>query len=285
MVFGHNKHDQRIFFGDTPEDHGMKCTSQVYYTMDDGNRIGVWEMALEKHDCKMYESKKPIVFFLHGNSGTRGTTARKEKYEMLRKLELEVITLDYRGFGDSQGVPSANSVNEDVRKVYDSIREHKKAKDIIIWGHSLGTGIGTMFLAGLNETVGGLVLETPFDTIGAVFKLHKDMKIFRVSPFFDFFFVNRLNNHPVTAYRSTEYVKDINVRMPIFIFATEDDATVPAVLAKRLFDAIVEHRNSSKNTFMKLFDAKYGYGHMYVHKSRETPRIVEKLLEICCKNF
>lgn len=51
--------------------------------------------------------------------------------------------------------------------VYNWLKIRSKAK-IFIWGHSLGTGIGTHTISVLktqNTTPAGLVLETPFTTI------------------------------------------------------------------------------------------------------------------------
>ncbi|XP_003739406.1 monoacylglycerol lipase ABHD12-like [Galendromus occidentalis] len=283
-IFRNNVHDQRIAYQDSPADHGMNCTELLYFKMSDGNEIGVWEMATYETGCVMYKSTKPLIYFLHGNSGSRSTTARKEKYRFFMRMGFDVVTLDYRGFGDSGGFPTAEHVVEDVTRVYNHIREKKLPHEIIVWGHSLGTGIASKFVAKLtkNETVGALVLETPFDKVGNVLFHHSLTVFVRHLPCFEKVFVDRLNENPETAFNSVDYVRDMDNSMPVLILATEDDQVVPAVLAKALYDGFVRHRGDS-NVFLKTFDAKHGFGHMNIHHSKDLPNIIDQFVGLCCK--
>lgn len=282
-IFWHKSNDYKMKYLDPPEKFGMTCTNNIYFNMSDGARIGVWEMASPMNECKMYKGKKPLILFLHGNAGSRRSPVRIEKYRMFMDMGMDVVTLDYRGYGDSSGYPSAEHTFEDVITVYNHVRENKRAHEIIVWGHSLGTGIATKFVSRLNETVGGLVLETPFDRVGNVLFYHKLTALLRKLPFFKYIYVDRINNDPEVCFNSVDYVKLINPKLPLYIFATEDDKVVPAVLAKNLYNELVKFRNSTKNSFIKVFDSKFQFGHLLVHRSPETTQIIEEFLKICCK--
>ena len=64
---------------------------------------------------------------------------------MLRKLDVHVVCCDYRGYADSSpGMPNETGVVTDARAVYEWLVEavNGDTSRIIVWGHSLGTGIG-----------------------------------------------------------------------------------------------------------------------------------------------
>lgn len=49
----------------------------------------------------MRNSGRPIILYLHGNSGSRAGPHRKELYQILQELDSHVLCLDYRGYADS----------------------------------------------------------------------------------------------------------------------------------------------------------------------------------------
>lgn len=44
-------------------------------------------------------SGSKIIFYLHGNSGSRAASHRVELYQVLREMGFHVIAFDYRGYG------------------------------------------------------------------------------------------------------------------------------------------------------------------------------------------
>lgn len=85
----------------------------------------------------------PVVLFLHGNAGTRALSARIRHYQgFTSRLGANVLAIDYRGFADSTGTPSEAGLIKDARAAFDwLIAQGKNAEDILIIGHSLGTGV------------------------------------------------------------------------------------------------------------------------------------------------
>jgi alpha/beta superfamily hydrolase len=63
-----------------------------------------------------------------------------------------VLVIDYRGFGDSSGTPSEDGLVTDAKAAFDwLISNGKKAEDILIMGHSLGTGVSGQLGAQFNK--------------------------------------------------------------------------------------------------------------------------------------
>jgi abhydrolase domain-containing protein 12 len=85
----------------------------------------------------------PAVLFLHGNAATRAFSSRIQSIKAFSsRLGANVLIIDYRGYGDSSGTPSEAGLVTDAKAAFDWLVSHgKKAEDILIVGHSLGTGV------------------------------------------------------------------------------------------------------------------------------------------------
>lgn len=78
---------------------------------------------------------------------------RRELCGKLRdELKYDVITFDYRGFGDSTGEPTEFGLIKDARFIYDWLQKlsHGQRK-IYLWGHSLGSAVACQLAARLSD--------------------------------------------------------------------------------------------------------------------------------------
>jgi pimeloyl-ACP methyl ester carboxylesterase len=147
----------------------------------------------------------PAVLYLHGNAGNRAVAHRVRLYRTLAHTlgASRVVALDYGGFGDSGGGcgewPDEHSLAADARQAWDWMltqggggadAAQVRASDVVIWGHSLGSGIATALVRELKQEEqaaaaaaaagggggrgggrplpGGMVLEAPFTSVPAV---------------------------------------------------------------------------------------------------------------------
>lgn len=111
----------------------------------------------------MAAGNQPTILFLHGNTGTRALPLRIALYTAFTsRLNSNILAIDYRGFGDSEGQPTVDGVAQDARTGWNYLVENgARPEDILIVGHSLGTAIAGLLSAELgNEgiTPRGLVL-------------------------------------------------------------------------------------------------------------------------------
>ena len=95
----------------------------------------------------------PTILFFHGNTGTRALTLRTVIYTALTsRLNVNIMVIDYRGFGDSEGYPSVEGVSMDARAGWDFLMgEGATPEDVLIMGHSLGTAITGLLAAELGR--------------------------------------------------------------------------------------------------------------------------------------
>ena len=77
---------------------------------------------------------------------------------MLTSLGFHVVSFAYRGFGDSSGSPTPEGVVHDTIYVYQHLRGLAGPHPVIVYGHSLGTGIAARaadLLANMGEGCAG----------------------------------------------------------------------------------------------------------------------------------
>ncbi len=112
----------------------------VQYASGDGTRLNAWVMPADSARATGY-----WMLICHGNYGNIGYGERPEFYSYMRDAGLNLFAFDYRGFGASEGVPDEDGLYEDAlaswKYLVDSLRV--PATRIIVFGHSLGSGVAT----------------------------------------------------------------------------------------------------------------------------------------------
>ena len=108
------------------------------------------------HKPRILYYEKGSLFYLHGNRGSMEQC--RWEIEPFSNAGYQVWTMDYRGFGESQGAVSENKLLGDATLIYNKILKTDEI-DIIL-GRSFGSGIAT-YLATI-ESPKRLVLETPY---------------------------------------------------------------------------------------------------------------------------
>uniref|UniRef100_A0A3Q3KB75 AB hydrolase-1 domain-containing protein n=1 Tax=Monopterus albus TaxID=43700 RepID=A0A3Q3KB75_MONAL len=125
-----------------PEDV-LNHTCNFYLNTEEGISVGVWhtlpvsqwENAVGRSPEWYWETlgnSHPVIIYLHGNTGTRWDQSG-----------YHVLSLDYRGFGDSTGEPSEAGLTSDALYLYHWVKKQSRGSLICLWGHSLGSGVAT----------------------------------------------------------------------------------------------------------------------------------------------
>ena len=103
---------------------------------------------------------KKAIIRCHGNAEDALSTL--DMLELLAEAGYTVASVDYPGYGLSDGSPDEEGCYRNVHRLYDWLIEKRgfKPEDIIINGFSIGTGPATELAA--TRPCGGLILEAPF---------------------------------------------------------------------------------------------------------------------------
>lgn len=167
------------------------------------------------------------LLFLHGNGANNG--ANLGYAERFHRMGLNVLLVDYRGFGRSEGdFPTEATVYQDTETVWNYLVQEKNInpQQIFLYGHSLGGAIA-IELAFRHPKVGGLIIEGSFTSM-------RDMVDFRYK-LFNLFPVDILLNQKFDSINKLPKIKK-----PILFIHGGADNLVPPNMSKELFLAAHE---------------------------------------------
>ncbi|KAI9577649.1 lysophosphatidylserine lipase ABHD12 isoform X1 [Glossina fuscipes] len=221
-----------------------------------------------------------VILYLHGNTASRGSGHRLDVYKMLRNLGYHVIALDYRGYGDSDPIsPTEEGVVRDAMTVYNYIC-NITTNPVIIWGHSLGTGVATNMLSQLNymneKGPKGVILESPFTNIRDEIRQHPFARPFKHLPWFDLTIARPMYSNSLR-FESDQHISEF--RQPIMILHAEDDYVVPFQLGYQLYRIALDTRGKSWGPVeFHRFEASHHYGHKYIVHAPELPELVKNFV-------
>ena len=159
----------RLFFypytqyAGVPSDLGYQY-DDVWLKTSDGIRIHAWHI-------QPAEQSKGIVYFLHGNAENVSTHVRSVLWLVVQGYE--VLALDYRGFGQSEGKPDIPEVFEDIRAGVSWIESRTQNNDlpVYLFAQSLGASLAIGYLGKYpesKETFNGLIVEAAFTRYGEI---------------------------------------------------------------------------------------------------------------------
>lgn len=165
------------------------------------------------------EQARGAVLFLHGNAGN--ISHRLIILEMLNRLGLSVLIIDYRGYGNSEGTPTEQGTYIDAETAWQYLTDKLGyAPDrSIIFGRSLGGAIAAR-LAG-QVTAAGVILESTFTSIEALAENYYPLVPVRL--------LTRIH------YPTLDFIGAI--KSPVLIVHSRDDELVPFSHAKALYEA------------------------------------------------
>lgn len=161
---------------------------------------------------------KTTLLFLHGNAGNIS-----HRYEIVRdfvKLPVNVLIIDYRGYGKSEGSPSEQGLYTDARAAWDYLTTTRAvpASRIVIFGESLGGAVAIDLASKTNACA--LVVQSSFTSIA-------DMAA-ELLPFVPSFMLRT---------KMDSLSKIASVSCPKLFIHSQSDEIVPYKLGRRLFDA------------------------------------------------
>lgn len=129
------------------------------------------------------------------------------------------LLVSYRGYGGSEGAPTARNISADALRWYDHAAGVIRPSRIVVFGRSLGSGAAVHVAA--HRSVAKVVLVTPFDSLSGVAKHH-----------YPWLPVDWLLRH---RFDSLELAP--RIRVPLLCIAAARDLVIPPAHARRLFEA------------------------------------------------
>ena len=164
------------------------------------------------------------LLYMHGNAGN--LASRGALLDTLAGLGANLLALEYRGYGASQGEPSEAGIYLDARAAYDWAAAHGGGPAIVPLGESLGGGPACELAA--TREVAGLILLSAFSSVPDMAALS-----------FPWLPARRLVR---TQFDNLSKIR--RVRAPVLIVHSRADEIVPFEMGARLFDAASEPKRA-----------------------------------------
>ncbi|KAG2064485.1 alpha beta-hydrolase [Suillus decipiens] len=266
---------------DAPERHGLAPgrAANIKIQTADNHTLGAWFIISDTiyHNlsfppppsaAQLHISEavvqRPTVLFFHGNAATRAVSLRVYLYSgFTSRLDVNVLAIDYRGFGDSPGTPTEDGLSLDAKAAWDwLITQGASPQDVLIVGHSLGTAVASNLSASLSEDgikFRGTVLMSPFSSLYTLIDTYNIFGVFPVM--LPINMIPRAAGKPGKHYQMLKYsdfrrLKDIyksflvhkfdtlsviaKLKVPVLILHAENDWDISHTHSDTLFDALLE---------------------------------------------
>lgn len=187
---------------------------EVWLLTEDGVKINAF-----------YRSNPPskqVLLWFHGNAENIGYGL--EHLRALAKIGVNILAVDYRGYGKSEGKPDEAGVYHDADAAYDYLikQRHFRPEDIIIYGHSLGGAVAIDLAS--RRPCGGLIIQSSFINARAMAR-----RMFAI-PLIEYVVKSRFD--------SLQKIREVHA--PILIVHGTRDDLVPFRMGQQLFAAAPE---------------------------------------------
>ncbi|ELM3750857.1 MARTX multifunctional-autoprocessing repeats-in-toxin holotoxin RtxA [Aeromonas dhakensis] len=173
--------DERRQVGDITRqllDHAVSKgeAEQVTLQGDAGRLSGYLHKGAEQPGTPQ-DGKPEVVLFLHG-SGSSAEEQADAVRSHYQKQGIDMLAVNLRGYGASDGGPSEQGVYQDARTMFRYLVEERGvAPDkILIHGYSMGGPIAAdlaRYAAEQGKPVGGLLLDRPMPSMSKAIKAHE----------------------------------------------------------------------------------------------------------------
>ena len=108
------------------------------------------------------KSSKGVILYLHGSNNALNVWGKLAP--AYTQLQYDVLMLDYRGYGKSGGqITNEAQLHQDMQTVYNYLKRTYAEDQIIVLGHSMGTGLAAR-LAAKNHPK-QLILQAPYYSV------------------------------------------------------------------------------------------------------------------------
>jgi fermentation-respiration switch protein FrsA (DUF1100 family) len=225
---------------DPPAELGLNVR-KVTVTASDGVRLVSWAMPVDGGSGYW-------LLICHGNAGNISEAGRPYHYAGLRALGLSLFAFDYRGYGESEGVPTEEGLYRDADAAYHYLRDTLRvpAARIVLFGHSLGSAVAVELAS--RVPAAGLILDGALTSV-----VERAQELFPYAP---------VRWIAASRYPSIERVG--RLRLPKLFLHARDDEVIPILHGRRLYQAaappkrLVELRGTHGDAFEADSAAYYG---------------------------
>ena len=162
---------------------------------------------------------QPVILHFGGNGDS--LIGETDRLRLISKAGVGVLFVAYRGYSGSSGRPSESGLRLDAQAAYAWLAQRYPPSQIVIYGHSLGSGVAVWLAA--RRPARALVLESPFTSAVDVADAHYGFLPVRLLMW--------------DRYDSAAAIG--KVRMPLLIVHGDQDDLISIAMGRRLFELAI----------------------------------------------
>ena len=169
------------------------------------------------------------LIYFYGNA----ETVRDFEYRLFwlaDRFNLIVLAVDYRGYGFSDGSPSAEKLMQDATVIYDSLQQYLRTemKPVLVYGRSLGSFVAVDLAS--KRPIDGMILE------GTVTSLSDALPSFkRLAPWYVRWLIRlRLGDDLLRLQRPVDQIQQLSI--PVLVIQGEKDELFSVAFAKKVYE-------------------------------------------------
>lgn len=212
---------------DTPDRYGIEYQVETLSAAD-GTSLNAWFLPAKGE-------AKATVMFLHGNAENISTHFRSIAW--MPAEGFNVLALDYRGYGASQGTPSVAGAQLDIDAAMNSLLTHKGVDPyrIVIFGQSLGGALGIYYASHTTHraNIRAVVVDSSFYDYRQIAK--EKLSLSYITWLFQWLPWLTINN---------DYSPAISIAalspLPLLLIHGDQDGVIPAHHSQQLFERAEE---------------------------------------------
>lgn len=222
---------------------------EVLFDGEEGELYGWWLPT--QYADSMAESRQPkgTIIFAHGNAGN--VSSHLAFVYWLPKLGYNLFMFDYRGYGHSEGKPTAMGIVDDTQRAIRYVQGREEVNTgIVLYGHSLGGATGLSALADLENRTGirGAIIDSSFASYRSIAR-QKVASHWMTAVFYPLVPL-LITGKPVPEQLVTKLAP-----LPVYISHSPADKVIPIKQGRRLF----EHALAPKQ-FYSLKTQQHNHG-------------------------
>lgn len=203
----------------------LKKFETIRFQSTDGARLFAWFIKPQ--------GNKPTILYFHGQA--ESILYHQDIAEFALKKGYGAFLLSYRGHYRAWGLPSENGIYNDGQSAILKLNLLGiETKNIIVWGHSLGTTVATNTAA--HNKVKGLILQSPIKDLPSA-----------ANDLFNFY-IRRIKVHFIRRYlkmhfKEIKFIQKFDnlgkiskVRCPVIFLHSKTDRIAPSKNSRELYE-------------------------------------------------
>jgi hypothetical protein len=204
----------------TPKSLGFEY-EDAWIDTEDGERLHGWFVPTDD------DRARGTLLFFHGNAGN--ISHRMESLLIFNRLGLNVLMVDYRGYGQSSGKAGERGTYADARASWDYLVKQRgiAQEDIVIFGRSLGAAVGAWLASQPDVKPAGVIIESSFSSGMDMGK--------RLYPVLPVRLITRIR-YPVKDYVT-------RIQAPVLVAHSRHDEIIPFDMGQTVFEAALEPKS------------------------------------------